>query len=196
MRKLVIDDAELLKERDVVAEERRMRTDDSPQALVREAFNAAAFVNSPYHHPVIGWMSDINNYEADDLRQWYQKWYAPNNATVVIVGDVEPKAVLALAKQYFGPLKPEVTAILKPQIEIAQRGKRTVEVKAPAELPYMMMGWKVPVVATIAPESSWEPYALEMLAGILDGGDSARFSRNLVRGEEIAANVQLVLSFS
>lgn len=189
MRKLVIDSAELLKEREVVAEERRMRTEDNPQALVREAFNAAAFVNSPYHHPVIGWMSDINNYEADDLRQWYQKWYAPNNATVVIVGDVEPEAVFALAKQYFGPLKPEITAILKPQIEIEQRGKRTVEVKAPAELPYMMMGWKVPVVATTEEESSWEPYALEMLAGILDGGDSARFSRNLIRGEEIAASV-------
>ena len=189
MRKLVIDSAELLKEREVVAEERRMRTEDNPQALLSEAFNATAFVNSPYHHPVIGWMSDINHYEADDLRKWYQKWYAPNNATVVIVGDVQTEAVLALAKQYFGQLKPETTGQLKPQIEIEQRGKRMIEVKAPAELPYMMMGWKVPVVATIDKGSSWEPYALEMLAGILDGGASARFSRNLVRGEEVAANV-------
>ena len=189
MRKLVINEAELLKEREVVAEERRMRTEDSPQALLNEAFNAAAFVNSPYHHPVIGWMSDINHYEADDLRQWYQKWYAPNNATVVVVGDVEPEAVYALAKQYFGPLKSEKTATLKPQIEIEQRGKRSIEVKAPAELPYLIMGWKVPVVATIDKEHAWEPYALEMLAGILDGGDSARFSKNLVRGNEIAASV-------
>ena len=189
MRKLVIDDAELLKEREVVAEERRMRTEDNPHALVREAFNAMAFVNSPYHHPVIGWMSDINNYEASDLRQWYQKWYAPNNATVVVVGDVEPEAVYTLAKKYFGPLKPETTATVKPQIEVEQRGKRTIEVKAPAELPYMMMGWKVPVVKTIEKEQSWEPYALEMLAGILDGGASARFSRYLVREEEIAASV-------
>lgn len=189
MRKLVIDEAELLKEREVVAEERRMRTEDNPQALVREAFNATAFVNSPYHHPVIGWMSDINNYEAADLRQWYQQWYAPNNATVVVVGDIEPEAVYALAKKHFGPLKPEVTAKVKPQIEIEQRGKRFIEVKAPAELPYMMMGWKVPVVATIEPDQAWQPYALEMLAGILDGGNSARFSRDLVRGEEIAASV-------
>lgn len=189
MRKLIIDNEELLKEREVVAEERRMRTDDNPQALLHEAFNAAAFVNSPYHHPIIGWMSDINNYEVDDLRKWYQKWYAPNNATVVIVGDVEPEAVFALAKQYFGPLKSETVARLKPQIEIEQNGKRTVEVQAPAELPYMVMGWKVPVVATIDKNSSWEPYALEMLAGILDGGNSARFSRNLVRGEEVAAGV-------
>jgi len=189
MRKLVIDEAELLKEREVVAEERRMRTEDNPHSLVREAFNATAFVNSPYHHPVIGWMSDINHYQASDLRQWYQNWYAPNNATVVIVGDVEPEAVYALAKTYFGPLKPETTAQVKPQIEVEQRGKRTIEVKAPAELPYMMMGWKVPVVNTVDKEQAWHPYALEMLAGILDGGSSARFSRHLVRGDEVAASV-------
>ncbi len=189
MRKLVIDEAELLKEHEVVAEERRMRTEDNPHALVREAFNATAFVNSPYHHPVIGWMSDIKNYNADDLRDWYQKWYAPNNATVVIVGDVEPDAVYALAKQYFGPLKPEITAIVKPQIEVEQRGKRIIEVHAPAELPYFMMGWKVPVVNTAKTDELWETYALEMLAGILDGGNSARFSRDLVRGDEIAASV-------
>jgi zinc protease len=189
MRKLVIDGAELLKEHEVVAEERRMRTDDNPQSLLREAFNAAAFVNSPYHHPVIGWMSDIANYEVADLEQWYQMWYAPNNATVVVVGDVNPEDVYTLAQQYFGPLKPEVTASVKPQIEIKQRGKRSIEVKAPAELPYFMMGWKVPVVKTVAPEHAWEPYALEMLAGILDGGNSARFARELVRGKEIAASV-------
>lgn len=189
MRKLVIDGAELEKEHEVVAEERRMRTDDNPQSLLREAFNSTAFVNSPYHHPVIGWMSDIKNYNVADLEQWYQKWYAPNNATVVVVGDVEAEAVYQLAQQYFGPLKAETTALVKPQIEIEQRGKRNIEVKAPAELPYFMMGWKVPVVKTVEPELAWEPYALEMLAGILDGGNSARFARELVRGEEIAASV-------
>jgi zinc protease len=187
MRKLKIDAAELLKERDVVAEERRMRTEDNPKALLREAFNAAAFVNSPYHHPVIGWMSDINHYEVSDLNEWYQKWYAPNNATVVVVGDVEPDAVHKLAEQYFGPLKPETVASLKPQIEIPQKGTRSFKLKAPAELPYLMMGWKVPVVKTA--ETDWEPYALEVLAGIIDGGDSARFARELVRGKEVAASV-------
>jgi len=187
MRKLVIDEAELLKEREVVAEERRMRTEDNPTSLTREAFNAAAFMNSPYHHPVVGWMSDINNYEADDLRDWYQKWYAPNNATIVVVGDVEPEAIHQLAKKYFSDLKPEVTEIVKPQVEVPQLGKRQIQVQAPAELPYLMMGWKVPVVTTA--EIAWEPYALEMLAGILDGGASARFSRDLVRGQEVAANL-------
>lgn len=104
-----------------------------------------------------------------------------------MVGDVEPETVYNLAKQYFGPLKPEKIATLKPQIEIPQRGIRSIQVKAPAELPYLMMGWKVPVVKTA--EKDWEPYALEVLAGILDSGSSARFARELVRGEEVAAGV-------
>jgi len=184
---LVLHEAELLKEREVVAEERRLRTEDSPTAMTRETFNATAFMNSPYHHPIVGWMSDINNYEVDDLEQWYQKWYAPNNATIVVAGDVEPEAIYKLAQQFFGHLKPEEVEVVKPQVEVPQRGKRTVEVQLPAELPYLMMGWKVPVVKTA--KKAWEPYALEVLAGVLDGGDSARFTRDLVRGDEIATSV-------
>lgn len=187
MRNLIIDDAELLKEREVVAEERRMRTDDNPRSLLRESMNAMAFMNSPYHHPVIGWMNDINNYDPEDLREWYQMWYAPNNATVVVVGDVEPDEVYQLAQKYFGPLQPEELATVKPQIEVAQLGKRTLELKAPAELPYLMMGWKVPVVKTA--EQEWEPYALDVLAGILDGGASSRFSRELIREQQVAAGI-------
>jgi zinc protease len=189
MRNLKIDPEELLKEREVVAEERRMRTEDNPHALTREAFNAAAFVSSTYHHPVIGWMSDINHYQAKDLREWYRKWYAPNNATVVVVGDVEPEAVFELAQRYFGPLKPEEVASLKPQTEVPQRGLRRVEVKAPAELPYLMMGWKIPVATTAETGPEWEPYALEVMAGILDGDNSARFARELVREQQVATSV-------
>jgi zinc protease len=187
MRHLKITEQEVLKEREVVSEERRLTTEDKPQAVLAEAFNATAFMTSPYHHPIIGWMSDINNYSVEELNDWYNKWYAPNNATVVVAGDVEPEAVLELAKTYFGPLKPEQIAVVKPQPEIVQRGKRTIEVKAPAQLPFFMMGWKTPTVVTA--EEKWEPYALEVLSGILDGGDTARFSKKLVRGQEIAAGV-------
>lgn len=187
MRDLILDEDELEKEKKVVAEERRMRTDDNPQALTREAFYASAFVSSPYHHPIIGWMSDIENYQLDDLKRWYQKWYAPNNATVVVVGDVEPDAVYQLAQKYFGELAPEKVARPKPQIEKPQQGKRYVELNVPARLPYLMMGWKVPVLNTA--DKPWEPYALEVLAGILDGGESARFARELVRGQQVAAGV-------
>lgn len=187
MRNLIIDETELFKERDVVSEERRLRTEDNPQALLREAFNATAFMNSPYHHPVIGWMSDINHYQKADLVDWYQKWYAPNNAVVVVVGDVEPDAVYQLAKKYFGPLQPEQTATVKPQVEVEQRGERYIKLKAPAQLPYLMMGWKVPVITTA--ETEWEPYALDVLAGILSGTSSSRFSKELVREQQVAAGV-------
>lgn len=187
MRNLIIDETELYKERDVVSEERRMRTEDNPQALMREAFNATAFMNSPYHHPVIGWMSDINHYQKADLDDWYQKWYAPNNAVVVVVGDVQPDAVYQLAKKYFGPLKPEQTATVKPQVEVEQRGERYLKLKAPAQLPYLMMGWKVPVITTA--ENDWEPYALDVLSGILSGTSSSRFSKELVREQQVAAGV-------
>lgn len=187
MRNLVIDEGELAKEKQVVAEERRLRTDDNPTSLTREAFYATAFMNSPYHHPIVGWMTDIDNYQSEDLREWYRKWYAPNNATIVVVGDVEPEQIYQLTQQYFGHLKAEDIATVKPQVEVPQLGKRTVEVKAPAELPYLMMGWKVPVVKTATED--WEPYALDMLASVLDGGESARFSKTLVRDDQVAANI-------
>lgn len=187
MRNLKVDAAELEKEKAVVTEERRLRIDDSPHGLLSEAFNAASFVSSPYHHPVIGWMSDIEHYEVADIEAWYQKWYAPNNATVVVAGDVNPDDVFELAKNYFGPLKPEQVAVLKPQPEVVQRGKRSIELKATAQLPFFILGWKTPSLVTA--EHKWEPYALEVLAGVLDGGDTARFSKKLVRGKEIAAGV-------
>ena len=188
MRNLVIDETELLKERDVVAEERRLRTEDNPIAKTREAFYASAFMNSPYHHPIVGWMADIQQYQVADLEQWYQKWYAPNNAIIVVVGDVEPAAVFQLAQQYFGHLSAEEVATVKPQREVPQLGQRYTAVHAPAELPYLMMGWKVPVVATA--EQTWEPYALEVLASVLDGGNSARLSTELVRKQQVAATAQ------
>ncbi len=89
MRNLLLQPAEFAKEIKVVMEERRLRTDDEPQSLTQEQFTAAAFVNSPYRHPIIGWMDDLENLRTEDLREWYQKWYAPNNATVVVVGDVQ-----------------------------------------------------------------------------------------------------------
>ena len=114
MRNLVIPEQEFLKEVQVVMEERRMRTEDNPQSLTYEQFNATAYVNSPYRIPVIGWMDDLESMHVEDLKSWYRKWYAPNNATVVVVGDVDPDQVYALAKKYFGPLKPSEIEPAKP----------------------------------------------------------------------------------
>ncbi len=190
MRNLTLPEEEFSKELPVVMEERRMRTDDKPRSLTYEQFNAIAYISSPYHHPIIGWMDDLKNMKVADLRAWYQKWYAPNNATLIVVGDVKPDEVFALAKKYYGPLKrSENIPELKPRIEAPQYGERRLTVKVPAKLPYLLIGYKVPSLNTI--KEDWEPYALEVLAGILSGGDSARLPKELVRGKQMAASVDV-----
>jgi zinc protease len=186
MRRLSLPEEEFLKELEVVKEERRQRTDDDPQSLTFEQFNAAAYEASPYRIPVIGWAGDLEYLTVEDLRYWYRKWYAPNNATLVVVGDVDPKEVFALAEKHFGPLEPERVGNPKPRPEPEQRGEKRLTVKAPAKEPYLLMGWKATGLGHA--EAEWEPYALEMLVSVLDGGASARFSRELVRGERIAAD--------
>ena len=185
MRNILLSQEEFEKEVKVVMEERRLRVEDNPQSTTLEQFNATAFTNSPYQNPVIGWMNDLENLTLDDLKYWYETWYAPNNATVVVVGDVDPDEVYELAKKYFGPLKPSKITPLKPRKEIPQQGTRRIEVKAPAELPVLIMGYKVPVIMNA--EEEWEPYALEVLANVLSGGGSSRIVDRLVRGSAIAA---------
>ena len=185
MRHLLLKPEDVAKEAQVVAEERRLRTDDQPEALTQEQFQAAAYVTSPYHHPIIGWMEDIQTITPEELRNWYQQWYAPNNATLVVVGDVEPAKVRELAEKHFGPLPPSVLTPPKPALEIPQLGERRIVVKVPAEAPYVALGYKAPTLKTAV--EPWEPYALAVLDGILDGGNSGRISRNLVRGSQIAA---------
>jgi zinc protease len=185
MRHLSLKPEDVTKETQVVIEERRLRTDDQPEALTQEQFLAAAYVTSPYRHPIIGWLQDIQAISPDDLRRWYQQWYAPNNATLVVVGDVDPAKVRELAEKHFGLLTPSTLAPPKPAAEIPQQGERRIVVKTPAEVPYVTLGYKVPTLKTAA--NDWEPYALAVLEGILDGGTSARLSRDLVRGSQVAA---------
>jgi len=186
MRNLQLNEAEFKKEIEVIKEERRMRTDDKPTSLTYERFNAAAFINSSYQQPIIGWMEDLDSMQLKDLTQWYQTWYAPNNATLVVAGDVDPAQVYQWAKKYFGVLKPSQIEPPKLRREVEQMGERRITVKAPAKVPYLLMGYKVPVLKTA--EDSSEIYALEVLAGVLDGGNSSRLSQQLVRKSEIATS--------
>ena len=186
MRHLKLLPEEFKKEVGVVKEERRMRTEDKPTALTYEQFMAGAYEASPYRIPTIGWMSDLDALKITDLRDWYRKWYAPNNATLVVVGDVDPEQVFALAKKHFGPLKPETIPQPKPRTEPQQKGIKRIAVRVPAKQPYLVLGYKVPVVGTAA--EPWEPYALEMLAYVLDGGSSARLTNNLIRGSQLAVS--------
>ncbi|MFZ2450622.1 MAG: pitrilysin family protein [Methylovulum miyakonense] len=194
MRHLHLLADELKKELEVVTEERRMRTEDSPQAKMSEQFMAMTFTSSPYKNPIIGWPVDIANYQVEDLQAWYQRWYAPNNATLVVVGDVETPKVFALAEQYFGGLQPSELKALKPQTESPQLGVRKMTVKVPAKLPSVVLGYKVPSLKTAGQE--WEAYALEVLAGVLDGGSSARLSKELVRGKQLAVSAGAGYNFS
>ncbi|NJA89574.1 insulinase family protein [Rhodocyclus tenuis] len=186
MRHLSLDPKEFAQEIKVVMEERRMRTDDQPQALLFEQMNAVAFQAHPYRAPVIGWMNDLENMTAEDARDWYDRWYVPNNAYVVVVGDVDHDAVFRLAETYYGPLAPRALPVRKPQEEPAQLGMRRLLVKAPAELPVVLMAYKAPVIRDVA--NDVDPYALEMLSAILDGHEGARFPKRLVKEQRIAVN--------
>ena len=187
MSNLLVTEAEFSREIKVVMEERRLRTEDQPHSLVSEALNAAAYFAHPYRRPVIGWMNDLENMSYRDARSWYERWYAPNNAFVVVVGDVKADEVFALAQKYYGRIKPRPLPERKPQLEPEQRGMRRMVVKAPAELPYLLMGWKCPVLRDV--DKDWQPYALEVLAGVLDGNESARLNQSLVRNSRIAGSV-------
>ncbi len=186
MRNLLLTEEEFKKEIEVVKEERRLRTEDNPSALTYERFVAAAYVSSPYHQPIIGWMDDLNHLTIQDIELWYDQWYAPNNATLVVVGDVQPEQVFKLAKKYFGRIKSRELPAIKPQREVPPIGERRIKVRVPAKVPILMMGYQVPVLTTA--EKEWEPYALTVLAAVLDGGASARLAKELIRGEQIAAS--------
>ncbi len=146
MANLNFDDAEFLKEIQVVMEERRLRTEDNPSSLLNESLMATAFMSSPYRHPIVGWTNDLQSMTADDARDWYRSWYKPNNATVVIAGDVNAKQVLATVEKYYGVHAAQVLPVRKPQVEPPQKGIKQVQVKAPADSAQFAMAWRFRVL--------------------------------------------------
>ena len=174
MRNLLLDAAEIDSERKVVMEERRMRSEDDPDGLVYEAMNSLAFKAHPYRWPIIGWMSDIARINPAELRAFYDTYYVPNNAILVIAGDVRPAAALALARRHFGGIPrgappPSVTAVEPPQID----ERRLLVRKEGAQLPIVNIAWHVPNHrAADAP-------ALELLSTLLSSGRSSRLYRRL-----------------
>ncbi len=187
MANLRLDAKEFAQEIKVIMEERRMRTDDNPQALVNERMQSVAFQEHPYRRPVIGWMSDLEHMSYRDAQDWYRRWYAPNNAYVVVVGDVDHAAVFRLAEKYYGAIERRALPERRPLAEPKQLGIKRLEVEAAAKLPYLEMAWKVPKLQDV--DSDREPYALEMLSALLDGQDAARLSKDLVRGQKVAQSV-------
>ncbi len=184
MANLVLDKGEFEKEIKVVMEERRLRTEDQPISLVYEALSAVAFTAHPYRNPVIGWMNDLQNMTVEDTRDWHARWYTPNNAVLVVTGDVDAKEVARLAERHYGRIKPRTVASIRPQIDPPQRGMRRVLIKAPAENPYVALAFKVPALRDV--EKDEEAYALDVLSAVLDGYDNARLNARLVRTTRVA----------
>jgi zinc protease len=187
MHNLQLAKKEFGKEIKVVMEERRWRTDDDPHALMYEKLMAAAYEEHPYHHPVIGWMIDLQNMTDADAQEWYKTWYAPNDATLVVAGDVKADDVFALAQRYYGSIPAATLPQRKAVGETQQLGIQRLVVKAPAELPYLIMAWHAPTLRDA--QKDWKPYALEVLAGVLDGNSSARLNKALVRDQQVAMDV-------
>lgn len=176
-------DDEFARELQVVIEERRMRVEDAPRARLREALDAAVFMRSPYHHPVIGWMDALQSMSSQQVRDYKDRWYVPGNAAVVIAGDVEPEKALALAEEIYGALPAASAPARTIPDEPPQRGLRRVELRAKAEQDCVILAWRVPQMQGLeaSPEND-DALALTVLAAVLDGYKGARLERALTQG--------------
>lgn len=188
MQNLLLDPKLFDTERQVVEEERRMSVDNDPNMVTYERFKAALFPNTPYGHPDIGWPADLKQLTVDDLRQWYQTWYTPNNAILVIVGDVNPNKVYELAEEHFGNIKPKPLPAIKQFTNLTKTTTILQTVKAPAKLPAIFIGFNVPSVPS--QHNSQDPYALDVINHLLAGDNSALLFKNVVRGSAIATYVE------
>lgn len=189
-------DEEFFKELEVVKEERRLRTEDSPQARLSEAMYAVTYQSDPYRRPIVGWMSDLESLTPDDARAFYRRWYTPANAAVVVAGDVDVAAVRALAEKYYGSLPAHALPDRKPRTEPEQSGMRRLDFKAPAEQGYLVMSFKVPGLtpsgltapADFSDQATTDALALTVLSAVLSGYDGARLPRALTLADQPVAD--------
>ncbi len=183
LRGLLLDDQEFQLEREVVKEERRMRVEDDPQAYLAEALFAQAFQIHPYHWPIIGWFPDLNAMTREDLKRHYDTYYVPNNATLVIVGDIKADQLLPVVTRLFEGIPsrplPDARIVAEPE----QRGERRIVVKRDAQVPFVMAGYRVPNFRD--PDA----YALTVLETVLSDGKSSRLYQNLVYKQKHALAV-------
>jgi zinc protease len=183
MQGLILDANELQTEREVVKEERRLRAEDDPQGYLVEALFAQAFMSHPYHWPVIGWFADLDAMSLEDLQRHYDTFYSPNNATLVIVGDIKADMLMPTITQLFEPIPKGPTPKPLSVIEPEQKGERRFVVKREAQMPFVMFGYRVPNY------SSDDAYALNILETILSTGKSSRLYQGLVYDQKVALAV-------
>jgi predicted Zn-dependent peptidase len=185
MRSLRLTDESLEQEREVVKEERRLRTENSIFGLMEEQLEALVFLAHPYRWPVIGWMDDIERISRQDCERFFRTYYAPSNAGVFVVGDVDPDATIALIERHYAVIPPGPTPAAVPPGEPAQRGERRARVRYPAQAPAVLAGWRGP--AGRSPDAS----ALDVLQVCLAVGESSRLRRKLVQETEIAVSASI-----
>ena len=187
MQNLKLKESDFTPEMQVISEERRMRTDDNPQALAYERFRMITYPTSPLRYPTIGYMKSIQRLKLDALKRWYQTWYTPNNAVLVIVGDVTPSEAMTEVKQYFGQI-PKRPVPNRPDVdEFMHTGERSITIHAAVQVPTVYLAWNVPSLTTA--DKPEDAYALSLASEVLDGGLSARLETRLVRKQQLLAGV-------
>ena len=187
MRNLDFDAKKVESERGVVYSERRSGIDNDNFGTLVEQMQATAFVAHPYQIPTIGWPSDIEGWKIDDLRAYYQQYYAPNNAVMFVVGDVDPAAVFQLAERYVGGIPAQPAPLPVTTVEPPQLGERRITIEREAQTPLLAMAWH----AAAAPDR--ETRVMEVLLSILGDGESSRLYRRLVDQEQAAVDVGTAL---
>ncbi|MGQ9920110.1 MAG: M16 family metallopeptidase [Desulfobacca sp.] len=190
MRHLKFSEDLFRPEQQVVLEERRLRTEDDPVNSLYEELVATAFKAHPYQWPIIGWMHDIASLTLADLRQYYDRYYQPNNATLVVVGDIDPATTLQFIQETFGqiPRGPEPPPFRA--LEPPQQGERRTEITREAQLPALFLAYHVPNL------TSAEAFPLEVLSLILAQGHSSRLHRRLVYEAKVALDVGAEYEFA
>jgi zinc protease len=190
MQGILLEEDAFRTEREVVMEERRLRTDDNPKAVLTEQLGATAFQLQPYHWPVIGWMQDIARFTLDDLRNYHKRYYTPSNAFLVVVGDFRTEKVVPMIRQAFEPIPGGSPADQERNLEQPQLGERRLVVKKEAQLASVVKAYHAPNL------KDRDSYVLEVISAILSAGESSRLERSLVRQKQLAlsadANNELV----
>ncbi len=186
MTNLVLSDAVVLPEREVVREERRSRVDNDPSAQLGEMINASLYLNHPYRIPIIGWDHEISALNTEAALAFYRRWYAPNNAFLIVAGDVEAEEVLRLAKKYYGPIAAKPVPERNRATEPPQNAARRVTLESPrVNQPALSISYLAPSYHT---STAGEAYALQVLSEILGGGATSRLYAGLVVEQGLAAS--------
>ncbi|MGB8484440.1 MAG: pitrilysin family protein [Acinetobacter bohemicus] len=173
----------------VVMEERRLRTDDNPRSLAFERFKWISYPTSHYRQPVIGYMKNLQNIQLEDVKKWYRDWYTPNNAILIIVGDVDSESTLLQVQKYFGDIPARKTPPRNDVFEFDRVGYRHMELNLPVQVPNLYMAWNVRSLVTA--KNPQDAYALTIIKNVLDSGISSRLQDRLVRDKKVLSAISV-----